>query len=250
MPIQVNHLNAWYGKKQALYDISLSIEDGGATALIGPSGCGKSTFLRCLNRMHEIIPDATVKGEVMVEGVNIYTRSIQPMYVRRHIGMVFQQPNPIPTRSIWENVALGPRLNGTASGKALNELVERSLTQAALWNEVKDRLNAFPTELSGGQQQRLCIARTIALEPKIVLMDEPASALDPESTFQVEELIRQLKNNYTVVIVTHNMQQAGRVAEKTVFFLSGKIIEIGETKQLFTHPQQRETEDYVTGRFS
>lgn len=178
MPIHVNHLNAWYGKKQALYDISLSIEDGGATALIGPSGCGKSTFLRCLNRMHEIIPDATVKGEVMVEGVNIYTRSIQPMYVRRHIGMVFQQPNPIPTRSIWENVALGPRLNGTASGKALNELVERSLTQAALWNEVKDRLNAFPTELSGGQQQRLCIARTIALEPKIVLMDEPASALD------------------------------------------------------------------------
>ncbi len=250
MPIHVNHLNAWYGKKQALYDISLSIEDGGATALIGPSGCGKSTFLRCLNRMHEIIPDATVKGEVMVEGVNIYTRSIQPMYVRRHIGMVFQQPNPIPTRSIWENVALGPRLNGTASGKALNELVERSLTQAALWNEVKDRLNAFPTELSGGQQQRLCIARTIALEPKIVLMDEPASALDPESTFQVEELIRQLKNNYTVAIVTHNMQQAGRVAEKTAFFLSGKIIEIGETKQLFTHPQQRETEDYVTGRFS
>ena len=250
MPIQVNHLNAWYDKKQALYDISLSIEDGGATALIGPSGCGKSTFLRCLNRMHEIIPHATVKGEVMVEGVNIYTRSIQPMYVRRHIGMVFQQPNPIPTRSIWENVALGPRLNATASGKALNELVERSLTQAALWNEVKDRLNAFPTELSGGQQQRLCIARTIALEPKIVLMDEPASALDPESTFQVEELIRQLKNNYTVVIVTHNMQQAGRVAEKTVFFLSGKIIEIGETKQLFTHPEKKETEDYVTGRFS
>jgi phosphate transport system ATP-binding protein len=250
MPIHVNQLNAWYGKKQALYDISLSIEDSGVTALIGPSGCGKSTFLRCLNRMHEVIPDATVKGEVIVEGVNIYARSIQPMYVRRHIGMVFQQPNPIPTRSIWENVALGPRLNATASGKALNELVERSLTQAALWNEVKDRLNAFPTELSGGQQQRLCIARAIALEPKIVLMDEPASALDPESTFQVEELIRQLKRSYTVVIVTHNMQQAGRVAEKTVFFLTGKIIEIGETKQLFTHPQQRETENYVTGRFS
>lgn len=250
MAIQVNQLNAWYGKKQALYDISLSIEEGGVTALIGPSGCGKSTFLRCLNRLHEVIPDATVKGEVMIEGVNIYARSIRAMYVRRHIGMVFQQPNPLPTRSIWENVALGPRLNGTASGKALNELVERSLSQAAIWNEVKDRLNAFPTELSGGQQQRLCIARTIALEPKIVLMDEPASALDPESTFQVEELIRQLQRTFTVVIVTHNMQQAGRVAEKTVFFLSGKVIEIGETKQLFTHPLKRETEDYVTGRFS
>ncbi len=249
MTIQVQQLNAWYGKSQALHTITLSIEDHGATALIGPSGCGKSTFVRCLNRMHEEIPGTAVNGNVLVDSVNIYSRSIRPMYVRRHIGMVFQQPNPLPGQSIWENVALGPRLNGTASGKALHKRVEQSLRQAALWNEVKDRLSASPLELSGGQQQRLCIARAIALEPKILLMDEPASALDPESTFQVEELIRQLKQTYTVIIVTHNMQQAGRVAEKIVFFLHGRVIEMGETNQLFTHPQQRETEDYVTGRF-
>jgi phosphate transport system ATP-binding protein len=250
MSIQVQQLNAWYGKNQALHDITLSFEGLGATALIGPSGCGKSTFVRCLNRMHEEIPDARATGEVLVDGVNIYARAIRPMYVRRHIGMVFQQPNPLPTRSIWENVAIGPRLNGTASGKALQELVERSLRQAALWDEVKDRLNASPTELSGGQQQRLCIARAMALEPKIVLMDEPASALDPAATFQVEELIRELKSSYTVIIVTHNMQQAGRVAEKTAFFLQGRVIEVGETRQIFTHPRQKETEDYVSGRFS
>ncbi|MFL5660454.1 MAG: phosphate ABC transporter ATP-binding protein PstB [Ktedonobacteraceae bacterium] len=250
MSIQVQQLNAWYGKNQALHDITLSFEELGATALIGPSGCGKSTFVRCLNRMHEEIPDARATGEVLVDGVNIYARAIRPMYVRRHIGMVFQQPNPLPTRSIWENVAIGPRLNGTASGKALQELVERSLRQAALWDEVKDRLNASPTELSGGQQQRLCIARAMALEPKIVLMDEPASALDPAATFQVEELIRELKSSYTVIIVTHNMQQAGRVAEKTAFFLQGRVIEVGETRQIFTHPRQKETEDYVSGRFS
>lgn len=250
MSIQVQQLNAWYGKNQALHDITLSFEGLGATALIGPSGCGKSTFVRCLNRMHEEIPDARVTGEVLVDGVNIYARAIRPMYVRQHIGMVFQQPNPLPTRSIWENVAIGPRLNGTASGKALQELVERSLRQAALWDEVKDRLNASPTELSGGQQQRLCIARAMALEPKIVLMDEPASALDPAATFQVEELIRELKSSYTVIIVTHNMQQAGRVAEKTAFFLQGRVIEVGETRQIFTHPRQKETEDYVSGRFS
>lgn len=250
MSIQVQQLNAWYGKNQALHDITLSFEGLGATALIGPSGCGKSTFVRCLNRMHEEIPDARVTGEVLVDGVNIYARAIRPMYVRRHIGMVFQQPNPLPTRSIWENVAIGPRLNGTASGKALQELVERSLRQAALWDEVKDRLNASPTELSGGQQQRLCIARAMALEPQIVLMDEPASALDPAATFQVEELIRELKSSYTVIIVTHNMQQAGRVAEKTAFFLQGRVIEVGETRQIFTHPRQKETEDYVSGRFS
>lgn len=250
MGIRVNHLKAWYGKNEALHDISLAIDDLSVTALIGPSGCGKSTFLRCLNRMHEEIPGARTEGQVLIDGTNIYARNIRPMYVRRHIGMVFQQPNPLPSLSIWENVAIGPRLNGTASGERLNEVVERSLHQAALWNEVKDRLNAPATDLSGGQQQRLCIARTIALEPRIVLMDEPASALDPESTFQVEELIRSLKHTYTVVLVTHNMQQAGRVAEKTVFFLQGRIVEIGETKQLFTHPHEHETEAYVTGRFS
>ena len=248
--LHVEHLDAWYGKKQALYDITLSFEELGATALIGPSGCGKSTFVRCLNRMHEEIPDASVKGSVQVDGVNIYARSIRPMFVRRHIGMVFQQPNPLPGQSIWENVAMGPRLNGTAAGKALQEVVERSLRQAALWDEVKDRLKASPLELSGGQQQRLCIARAVALQPTILLMDEPASALDPASTFQVEELIRELKNTYTVVIVTHNMQQAGRVAEKTVFFLNGRIIEVGVTSQLFSHPQKQETQDYVAGRFS
>src|SRR5579863_554244 len=199
MSIHVQQLNAWYGKTQALHDISLTIEDLSVTALIGPSGCGKSTFVRCLNRMHEEIPGTRVAGEVQVDGVNIYSNSIRPMYVRRHIGMVFQQPNPLPHLSIWENVAIGPRLNGMASGSALHEIVERSLRRASLWNEVKDRLSTPPTELSGGQQQRLCIARTVALSPTVVLMDEPASALDPESTFQVEELIRELKQSYTVV---------------------------------------------------
>ena len=250
MSIHVQHLNAWYRKNQALHDINLSIESQGVIALIGPSGCGKSTFVRCLNRMHEEIPGARATGEVLIEGANIYSRGIQPMYVRRHIGMVFQQPNPLPSCSIWENVAIGLRINGLARGKALQERVEHSLRQAALWNEVKDRLHALPTELSGGQQQRLCIARTIALEPHILLMDEPASALDPESTFQVEELIRKLKSTYTIVVVTHNMQQAGRIAEKTVFFLLGHVIEEGETKQFFSHPQKKETEDYISGRFS
>src|SRR5579863_1277406 len=250
MSLQVQHLNAWYGKAQALFDVNLSFEPLSVTALIGPSGCGKSTFLRCLNRMHEEIAGTRTEGSVLVDGVNIFSRSIQPMHVRRHIGMVFQQPNPLPHRSIWENVAIGARINGLASGKALQELVERSLKQAALWDEVKDRLHTSAAQLSGGQQQRLCIARSLAIEPQILLMDEPASALDPISTFEVEELIRQLKGSYTVVIVTHNMQQAGRVAEKTAFFLQGRLIEEGETRQFFSHPQKKETEDYVTGRFS
>src|SRR5258708_7461945 len=250
MSIQVQQLNAWYGKNQALHDITLSFEGLGATALIGPSGCGKSTFVRCLNRMHEEIPDARVTGEVLVDGVNIYARAIRPMYVRRHIGMVFQQPNPLPTRSIWENVAIGAQINGLAKGKALHERVERSLRQAALWDEVKDRLHSSATTLSGGQQQRLCIARALATEPKILLMDEPASALDPESTFKVEELIQELKKQYTVIIVTHNMQQAARIGDTTAFFLKGHVIEFGETQHLFTHPQKQETEYYVTGRFS
>lgn len=249
MSITVQNLNAWYGKKQGLYDINLTIQPQSVTAMIGPSGCGKSTFVRCLNRMHEEVPNARVTGTVQVEGVNIYDRSIRAMYVRRHIGMVFQQPNPLPSRSIFDNVALGAKINGLTRGKAIRELVERSLRQAALWEEVKDRLNAPASALSGGQQQRLCIARAVAVEPKILLMDEPCSALDPQSTLQVEDLINQLKSTYTIVIVTHNMQQAARVAERTAFFLLGRLVEVAETAQLFSHPQQKETEDYITGRF-
>jgi phosphate transport system ATP-binding protein len=248
--VQVEHLNAWYGKTQALHDIHLTIAPRSVMALIGPSGCGKSTFVRCLNRMHEEVPDARASGEVLIEGVNIYARSTQARYLRRCVGMVFQQPNPLPSLSLWDNVALGARINGLARGKRLHERVQHSLQQAALWDEVKDRLHISPTDLSGGQQQRLCIARALALEPKILLMDEPCSALDPISTFQVEELIRTLKQRYTIVIVTHNMQQAGRTADSTAFFLHGRLVETGETRQLFTHPCQKETEDYVTGRFS
>ena len=250
MTIEVRNLNVWYGRSQALHDINLTIDSQGATAIIGPSGCGKSTFVRCLNRMHEEIAGSRVEGEVLVDGINIYERSIQPMYVRRHIGMVFQRPNPLPTRSIFENVAIGLRLNGLARGAALKEIVERSLRQAALWDEVKHRLNETAGQLSGGQQQRLCIARALAIEPKVILMDEPASALDPISTFQVEDLMRELRKTYPVVIVTHNMQQAARVAEKTVFFLQGRLIEQGETGKFFSHPEKKETEDYISGRFS
>ncbi|HEY7126431.1 MAG TPA: phosphate ABC transporter ATP-binding protein PstB [Ktedonobacterales bacterium] len=249
MSIKVENLNAWYGKKQGLYDINLTIQPRSVTAMIGPSGCGKSTFVRCLNRMHEEVPNARVTGTVEVEGANIYDRSIRPMYVRRHIGMVFQQPNPLPSRSIFENVAIGARINGLAQGAELKELVERSLRGAALWDEVRDRLDAPSSALSGGQQQRLCIARAIAVEPKVLLMDEPCSALDPPSTLLIEELIAHLKERYTIVIVTHNMQQAARVADRTVFFLLGKLVEVAETGQLFSHPQQKETEDYITGRF-
>ncbi|HLX55964.1 MAG TPA: phosphate ABC transporter ATP-binding protein PstB [Ktedonobacteraceae bacterium] len=250
MSIQVENLNVWYGRSQALYNVNLIFEPLSVTAIIGPSGCGKSTFVRCLNRMHEEVPGASVAGEVRIDGVNIYARSIQPMYVRRHIGMVFQRSNPLPNRSIWENVAIGPRINGLAGGAALKEIVERSLKQAALWDEIKDRLSESASQLSGGQQQRLCIARALAIEPKIILMDEPCSALDPISTFQVEELIKQLKSAYTVIVVTHNMQQAGRVADNTVFFLQGKLIEKNKTEKFFSHPEKKETEDYITGRFS
>ena len=249
MAFTVQHLDAWYGRKQALFDINLSVEPQTVTAMIGPSGCGKSTFVRCLNRMHEEVPDARVKGTVLVDGFDIYARPIKPRHVRQHIGMVFQQPNVLPTRSIFDNVAMGPRINGTAHGSVLKELVESSLQQAALWDEVKDKLDAPATDLSGGQQQRLCIARAIANKPQILLMDEPCSALDPISTLQVEELIGQLKESYTIIIVTHNMSQAGRVADHTVFFLLGKLIEEGETRQLFSHPQKKETEDYISGRF-
>ncbi len=249
MFVKVQNLNAWYGKKQGLYDITLNIQPQSVTAMIGPSGCGKSTFVRCLNRMHEEVPNARVSGTVEVAGVNIYDRSIRPMYVRRQIGMVFQQPNPLPSRSIFENVAIGARINGLARGRALAELVERSLRRAALWDEVKDRLNAPAASLSGGQQQRLCIALAIAVEPKVLLMDEPCSALDPQSTLQVEDLITQLKSAYTIVIVTHNMQQAARVADRTAFFLLGRLVEEDATARLFSHPREKQTEDYITGRF-
>lgn len=249
MSIVVQNLNAWYGHKQALYDVNLTIEPLSVTAMIGPSGCGKSTFVRCLNRMHEEIPGARVTGNVLINGVDIYARSIQPRYVRQHIGMVFQQPNPLATRSIFDNVVMGPRINGLAYGAKLRELVERSLRQAALWDEVKDQLDTPATQLSGGQQQRLCIARALANQPQILLMDEPCSALDPISTLQIEGLIDQLKQAYTIVIVTHNMQQAGRVADRTVFFLVGRVIEEGKTSAFFSHPQKKATEDYISGRF-
>jgi phosphate transport system ATP-binding protein len=249
MFVQVKKLNAWYGKKQALIDVSLSFDPTSVTALIGPSGCGKSTFVRCLNRLHEEIPHSRIAGSVLVDGFDIYARSIKPRYVRQQIGMVFQRPNPLPFRSIFDNVALGPGLNGLQKGAKIREVVEQSLRQAALWEEVKDRLNTLARDLSGGQQQRLCIARAIANRPQILLMDEPCSALDPIATLEVEELIRQLKQHYTVVLVTHNMQQAARVAERTVFFLQGHVVEEGATDDIFSRPQKKETEDYVSGRF-
>jgi phosphate transport system ATP-binding protein len=249
--IDVRDLNAWYGRTQALFNITLSIEPRAVTAFIGPSGCGKSTFIRCLNRMHEEVPGARVEGTVLVEGTDIYSRFLSPRQVRRHIGMVFQQPNPLPAKSIYENVIIGPRLNGLVrGGTAADDIVEKSLRGAALWDEVKDRLNDPATGLSGGQQQRLCIARSLAVEPEIVLMDEPCSALDPIATLQIEDLIRELKTRYTVVIVTHNMQQAARIADTTAFFYQGKLIEVGPTTKLFSTPGKKETEDYITGRFS
>jgi phosphate transport system ATP-binding protein len=249
--IEVRDLNAWYGKSQALFNINLTFAPNSVSAMIGPSGCGKSTFVRCLNRLHEEVPGARAKGTVLVGNVDIYGRSIAPTQVRRHIGMVFQQPNPLVSKSIFENVAIGAQLNGLASnrGSQRNDLVERSLRGAALWDEVKDRLDAPAISLSGGQQQRLCIARTLAVQPEIILMDEPCSALDPIATLQIEELISELKKQYTVIIVTHNMQQAARVADTTAFFLVGKLIEVGNTAMLFSKPEKKETEDYITGRF-
>ncbi|HEV2238680.1 MAG TPA: phosphate ABC transporter ATP-binding protein PstB [Ktedonobacterales bacterium] len=251
MQIEVRNLNAWYGKTQALFDITVSFAPNSVTAMIGPSGCGKSTFVRCLNRMHEEVPDARATGTVLVAETDIYSRSILPTQVRRHIGMVFQSPNPLISKTIFENVAIGAHLNGLTPrrGTQVDELVERSLRGAALWDEVKDRLHTPAISLSGGQQQRLCIARTLAVGPRVVLMDEPCSALDPIATLQIEDLIKVLKQRYTVIIVTHNMQQAARVADTTAFFLSGKLIEVGETTKLFSNPSQKETEDYITGRF-
>lgn len=245
--MSVNNLHAWYGAQHTLKDIQIHLDAKMATAIIGPSGCGKSTFIRCLNRLHETTPDARVEGNVRLGDEDIY--DLDPVDVRRVVGMVFQRPNPFPTMSIFDNVAIGLKLGGVRRQSELRERVENSLQMAALWDEVKDRLNRPATDLSGGQQQRLCIARALAVEPDVLLMDEPASALDPISTMRVEELVEQLKNDYTVVIVTHNMQQAARIADKTAFFLQGELIEFGDTTKIFTKPTDNRTEDYITGRF-
>jgi phosphate transport system ATP-binding protein len=247
--IQVENLNAWYGKSQALYDINLKVAANHATALIGPSGCGKSTFIRCINRMHETIPDARVEGRVRIGEIDAYNGT-SATQLRRRVGMVFQKANPFPTMSIYDNVASGLKLNGFHDRKKLNEIVERSLDSAALWTEVKDHIHKKSgASLSGGQQQRLCIARALAVEPEVLLMDEPCSALDPISTGKIEELIFQLKERYTIVIVTHNMQQAARASDYTAFMLDGKLIEHSETSKLFTTPTDARTEAYITGRF-
>ncbi|HEY6952879.1 MAG TPA: phosphate ABC transporter ATP-binding protein PstB [Bacteroidota bacterium] len=239
-------LNCFFGKTQAIRNVTLSIPTQKVLAIIGPSGCGKSTFLRSLNRMHEVA-GGTMTGTVLLDGVNIYESD--PVVVRRRVGMVFQKANPFPMMSIFDNVAAGLRLNGRNGKKEINEIVERSLKQAALWDEVKDSLNKSGMSLSGGQQQRLCIARTLAVDPEVVLMDEPASALDPISTAKIEELIYDLKKNYTIVIVTHNMQQAARVSDYTAFFYVGELIEVDDTKTMFTAPRIKRTEEYITGRF-
>ncbi len=247
--IRVEKLNAWYGTTQSLWDIGLHIPANKATALIGPSGCGKSTFVRCLNRMHETNPIARAEGVVKMGEIDIY-KDASPVEIRRRIGMVFQRPNPFPTMSIYDNVASGLKLNGFRKKRVLDEVVEKSLKSAALWDEVKDDLKKKSgASLSGGQQQRLCIARALAVDPEVLLMDEPASALDPVSTAKIEDLIFKLKSQYTIVIVTHNMQQAARVAENTGFFLTGKLVEFAPTTKIFTNPSDKRTEDYITGRF-
>ena len=254
--IDITDLKIFYGDFLAVEDVSMVVEPKSVTAFIGPSGCGKSTFLRTLNRMHEVIPKARVEGKVLMDGQDLYEASVDPVQVRRQIGMVFQRPNPFPTMSIYENVAAGMKLNNAKIKKnELDDLVERSLRGSNLWEEVKDRLDRPGSSLSGGQQQRLCIARAIAVEPQVLLMDEPCSTLDPVSTLAIEDLIGQLKDSYTIVIVTHNMQQAARVSDTTAFFniagtgKPGKLIEIGETSEMFSRPTEKSTEDYITGRF-
>jgi phosphate transport system ATP-binding protein len=254
--VEVTDLNLYYGAFHAVRDVNMTIPRNSVTALIGSSGCGKSTFLRSLNRMHELVPGATVQGSVVIEGQDIYARDVDPVSVRREVGMVFQSPNPFPTMSIYDNVAAGLKLNRRKLPKGeMDKIVERSLTGAHLWDEVKDRLNKPGAGLSGGQQQRLCIARTIAVEPEVVLMDEPASALDPIATLAIEDLIHELKADYTIVIVTHNMQQASRASDYTAFFniegtgKPGHLVEIDTTEKIFSNPSNKETEDYISGRF-
>lgn len=245
--IQVSDLDLFYGNNQALKNVNIDIEKNKVTALIGPSGCGKSTFLRTLNRMNDLIESVKITGKIIFEGIDIY-KDYDAIRLRKKIGMVFQKPNPFPM-TVYDNIAYGPKIHGTSNKKQLDEIVEKSLVESALWEEVKDRLNKSANGLSGGQQQRLCIARTLAVEPDVILMDEPTSALDPISTSKIEDLIGKLKEKYTVIIVTHNMQQAGRISDTTAFFLLGEIIESGPTEELFYKPRDKRTEDYITGRF-
>lgn len=245
--IKVDNLNLWYGEKQALKNISMQIPKNSVTALIGPSGCGKSTFLRCLNRMNDLVKNCRIEGKISIEGKDIYGPDVDVVDLRKKVGMVFQKPNPFPM-SIFDNVAYGPRIHG-ADRKDLDGIVEQALRSAAIWEETSDRLKSPALSLSGGQQQRLCIARTLAVKPRTILFDEPTSALDPISTARIEDLIMDLKKDYTIVIVTHNMQQAARISDYTGFFLMGKLIEFGQTRQIFQNPQEQNTEDYITGRF-
>jgi phosphate transport system ATP-binding protein len=247
--LSVKNLSVFFGKNQVLKSVSLDIQAKAVTAIIGPSGCGKSTFLRSLNRMHELVATARMEGDIRLFGQDIYGKDVEPVIVRRRVGMVFQKSNPFPTMSIGENVTVGLRLNGVRNRALLAEQTEKSLRMAALWEEGKDRLNAPAVSLSGGQQQRLCIARALAVQPEVLLMDEPASALDPLATSKIEDLIRELRKDYTIVIVTHNMQQAARASDYTAFFYLGELVEFGPTSHIFTSPKQKRTEDYVTGRF-
>ncbi|WP_085810181.1 phosphate ABC transporter ATP-binding protein PstB [Sphingomonas sp. TZW2008] len=247
--ITAHNVNVFYGDKQAINDVSIDVDQEDVTAFIGPSGCGKSTFLRTLNRMNDTVASARVTGDIRLDGEDIYAREMDVVQLRARVGMVFQKPNPFP-KSIYENVAYGPRIHGLASGKGdLDRIVEQSLTRAGLWGEVKDRLSDSGTALSGGQQQRLCIARAIAVDPEVILMDEPCSALDPIATARIEELIHDLRGRYAIVIVTHNMQQAARVSQKTAFFHLGELVEYGDTNDIFTNPRERRTTDYITGRY-
>jgi len=246
--VQVEKLNFYYGDTQVLYNINMLIPEKKVTALIGPSGCGKTTFLRTLNRMNDVIDGIKLDGKVLIDGEDIYNSHLNVVNLRKKVGMIFQKSNPFP-KTIFDNVAYGVRIHGIKDKKRLLEIVESCLSKAALWNEVKDRLNENALSLSGGQQQRLCIARALAINPEILLMDEPASALDPKSTLKIEDLINELKKDYTIIIVTHNMQQAGRVSDYTGFFFEGRLIEFGKTEKIFTKPKEKETEDYITGRF-
>lgn len=246
--IEAKSLDFYYGSFKALKDINIKVEENHVTALIGPSGCGKSTFIRTLNRMNDLIDGTRVNGEILLDGENIYSKDLMVEELRKKVGMVFQKPNPFP-KTIYENIIFGPKRHGVKDKKELDEIVERSLKGAALWNEVKDQLGKSAWELSGGQQQRLCIARAIAMQPEVILMDEPTSALDPIATAKIEELIEDLKKEYTIVIVTHSMQQAARISDNTAYFLMGELIEFGNTKEIFTNPKDKRTEDYITGRF-
>ena len=247
--VKIESVNGWYGKKRAIKDINLNVKEKAVTAFIGPSGCGKTTLLRCLNRMHEMTPGAHADGRIIVDGIDIYDKSIDPVIIRRRIGMVFQKPNPFPTMSIFDNVAAGLKLNGLTNKTIIREIVEESLKEAALWDEVKNQLEQPGMSLSGGQQQRLCIARALAMQPEVLLMDEPTSSLDPHGSSKIEELVRILKDSFTIIIVTHNMQQAARVSDFTAFMYLGDMIEYGATNQIFMKPEKELTERYISGKF-